>query len=136
MSRASVLDRLEKLFAMAGSPVVEEARTAALMAVKLMKKHGIVPRFPESEPERVHTPTPPAPPPPQQPWSGQYQDRSQYQPPRAYHPPGFDKYKSMPAMRSAACKACGQLYNAGETVLVGVSRHGITHERCSAYWNE
>lgn len=125
MTTPKDLERIEKLFALADSPFEEEARTAALKAVRLMKKHGLVPRLPASaDPERVHTPPQAAP--AQQP----------YQPPRAYHPPGFDKYRSANAARSSACKACGQLYEVGEPVLIGIIKFGVTHVRCRAYWDE
>lgn len=44
----NVMDRLAKLLAMAESPVEEEARTAAFLAVKLIKEHKIELRMPSA----------------------------------------------------------------------------------------
>jgi hypothetical protein len=42
-----VLERIEQLMALATSPNEHEARTAALLAVQLMKKHKVVLSIPE-----------------------------------------------------------------------------------------
>lgn len=113
MADKRIIDKLRKLFAMADSPVEEEARTAALMAVRLLKKHGFESRI-FSSATSVPAATVTA-----------NSTHVQRQP---------DLYTYAVAQRVGCCKACGQLYIAGESVLVGMKTHGTTHERCQKYW--
>lgn len=104
---ADILDRLEKLMAMAGSPVQEEARTAALMAVTLMKKHGIRLSLPDDAPA-----------------------------PRARQKPRAPEVvaHAKTAKVDGFCKQCGGVYFRGDSVWVG--RSGVTHAQCDLYWRE
>lgn len=47
---ADVLDRIQKLLALATSPNENEARVAALQAATLIRKHGVVLHLPNQEP--------------------------------------------------------------------------------------
>ena len=114
-----VLDRLAKLVAMAGSPVVEEARTAAYMAVQLMVKHGLVPTARGSSYRDPPPRPPPRPPPPP--------------PPRSTPPtePIFCRAKY-----AGYCRACREDFDIG-TEILWLSGRGSTHADCDeaeAYW--
>ena len=68
MSR--IVDKIRKLIALTTSPSVEEARTAASLAVKLIREHNVELTLPTSPADRPAPPPPSArrnPPPPRQP---------------------------------------------------------------------
>jgi hypothetical protein len=127
------MDRLHKLLAMAKSPVEEEARTAALMAVRLIHEHKIELRLPSKgypigvtepltswdwKPSEPAKPKPPSTPPPKP-------------------PPRVPKYQEVPvslvAKFGGVCKQCARHYSAGESIL-WLKGRGATHYNCQTYW--
>jgi len=104
---SGVMERLRKLLAMAESPVVEEARTAALMAAKLIKEHRIALLLPDDTRLIVTTPKPVQ---------------------------RYDQPIKMRARTHGLCMACGGTYFMDEPVLVWSGR--TTHQMCASYWSE
>lgn len=110
-----VLDRVKKLLAMAESPVEEEARTAALMAAKLINQYKLV----VSEQALVSPPpTVIVRPVQRRPRNGWYNDEPTI----------------MRSKRGSLCRACGRPIRPGETVVSKGATE--THEACSDYWRD
>lgn len=55
---AKLLDKVRKLIALTSSPSLEEARTSAYQACKLIRKHGLVVGLAEPEPAMQACPAP------------------------------------------------------------------------------
>jgi len=115
---ASVVDRVNKLLALAASPNMHEARNAALLAAKLIREHGLEIRERDGAPRKATPrPTPrPAPratPKPRRPSS----KKNARVPPIIESPLGGD------------CVVCGKRYRAGSTVHWSDADGGI-HPAC------
>ena len=112
--------------ALATSPNEHEARTAALLAVQLMKKHKVVLTVPErraTPPER--RPTPPS-------------ERKPSPPPRRRSSPRGTKRVVDPPEKIVAplggdCCHCGERYNRGATVFWFAAKGGM-HLKCFEQW--
>jgi hypothetical protein len=122
---ASIVDRVNKLLALATSPNMHEARNAALLAAKLIHEHGLEIREraaspPESEKPRRKTPRPtPRPTPkPKRPSS----KKNLRVPPIIESPLGGD------------CVVCGRRYKAGSDVHWSDAEGGI-HTTCIDEWS-
>lgn len=89
--RQKILDKVKKLMALTSSPEKEEARTAAMMAVSLIKKHDLLtkkvetwtssyepPPPPPRPASRPEPPPPPPPPPPNRSSGASSKDRKAY----------------------------------------------------------
>jgi hypothetical protein len=109
---ASVVDRVNKLLALASSPNMHEARNAALLAAKLIREHGLEVRERDA---RRSTPRPAArtTPRPRRPSS----KKNARVPPIIESPLGGD------------CAACGKRYRAGSEVHWSDADGGI-HPAC------
>jgi len=117
---ASVLDRLHRLIALTESPNENEARNAAVLAVALIRRHGVTLVLPES---------PPAEPPPR---------RASPSPRR--RTPGSGKGRrivDVPAEIKSPlggdCVECGGRYRAGASIYWLTSGGGL-HPRCLEAW--
>jgi hypothetical protein len=124
---ASVLDRVNKLLALAASSNMHEARNAAVLAARLIRDHGLVVREPEERPAAPRRPTP--------------------KPARVKTPvpkrktPGSKR--GVHAVRDAPspivsplggeCVVCGKRYRAGDEVLWSDAEGGI-HPACLGSW--
>jgi hypothetical protein len=104
----SVAERVQKLIALSASPQIEEARTSAYLACKLIREHGLA---------LVALAPPPAPAPRRDP------------PPRP-QAPTEDKPVRIRARYSSNCRKCGKHVDAGEPVLWTKGK-GVKHERCA-----
>jgi hypothetical protein len=135
-SRTEIMEQLRKLFALSESSFEEEARTAALMAVRLIKEHGMEVRWPHEYRQ------PPSPQPVKQTKTKQWQDptwpeeRQRQQQHHEQRHEGEGRYVERVATNHVLCKSCGQMCAMGETVLVGLKTRGTTHVRCKFYWFE
>ena len=127
---ADIIDRLHKILAMAESPVEEEARTAAIMAVRLIKKHNVQLSMPGRNTEDLFehfrrpppAAKPPKPPPP---------------PPKSGRVPRFgERPVPMTAKYISTCRVCGKDCFEGDRVW-WLKGHGVTHRDCDdSYWYE
>jgi hypothetical protein len=109
---ASIVDRVNKLLALAASPNMHEARNAALLAAKLIQEHGLEIR----EAPRRKTPRPT--PKPKRPSS----KKNLRVPPIIESPLGGD------------CVVCGRRYKAGSDVHWSDAEGGI-HAACIDEWS-
>jgi hypothetical protein len=104
---ADVLDRIEKLVAVAASPNEEEARTAAVFACRMMLKHKV--KFSLPEPEQEDNPAE----------SGydaesEYDDREQPEPRRQKRKRAKQsEFQTKIAPGDGHCKWCGKLIRRG-----------------------
>jgi hypothetical protein len=131
----SVLDRLEDLLALAASPNENEARNAAWLAVKLIRKHRLVISLPpanarfrakaRSEPEipaqarRRSQPNVPAAPRRRSPRSGKAMP---------------DPPEKIVAPLGGECVVCGARYRGGSTIFWLPSGGGM-HLHCLEQWS-
>ena len=106
---ASIVDRVNKLLALAASPNLHEARNAALLAAKLIREHGLEVR--EREPGRRATPKPRRP----------SSKKNARVPPIIESPLGGE------------CVVCGRRYRAGTEVHWSDAEGGI-HTTCIEGW--
>ncbi len=112
---ASVVDRVNKLLALASSPNMHEARNAALLAAKLIREHGLEVR------ERRNTPRPRATPRPT---------------PKPRRPSSKKNVRVPPIIESPLggdCAFCGKRYRAGSEVHWSDADGGI-HPACVDAW--
>lgn len=105
---ASVVDRVQKLLALAASPNMHEARNAALLAAKLIREHGLEIRERDL---RRKTPKPKRP----------SSKKNARVPPIIESPLGGD------------CAFCGKRYRAGSEVHWSDADGGI-HSQCVDAW--
>jgi hypothetical protein len=111
---ASIVDRVNKLLALATSPNMHEARNAALLAAKLIREHDLELR----EREGVRRKTPRPTPKPRRPSS----KKNMRVPPIIESPLGGD------------CVVCGRRYRAGSEVHWSDAEGGI-HTSCIDQWS-
>lgn len=141
---ADVMDRLRKLLAMAESPVDEEARTAALLAVRLIKEHKIELALPGNKPPAAAgAPPPPTPRATGAPWPPPNPFRNdpfrEPTPPPPPPPPATRAYRfGGPPVRlfakfAGACAHCNRSF-ARDAEVFWMRRHGTTHVTCVEYW--
>jgi len=104
---ASIVDRVNKLLALAASPNLHEARNAAVLAAKLIREHGLV----VQEAGRKVTPKPRRP----------SSKKNARVPPIIESPLGGD------------CVVCGRRYRAGTDVHWSDAEGGI-HTTCIESW--
>ena len=110
-----VLAKVEKLLAMTSSPHLEEARTSAFMACRLIREHGLqvvayrVNPAPEPEPEPQVKPEPPQ------------ETPSEFIPIRVRH--------------RGYCRHCGQFIAAGDMALWCKGK-GLLHFHCQTNYEE
>jgi hypothetical protein len=107
---SSVIDRVNKLLALASSPNLHEARNAAVLAAKLIREHGLEVR--EREPGKRKTPQP------RRPSSKR------------------NKRVELPTIESplgGECVVCGRRYRAGSTIHWSDAEGGI-HTDCVDAW--
>jgi hypothetical protein len=116
---ASIVDRVNKLLALATSPNMHEARNAALLAAKLIREHGLELRERESPRRKTPRPTPRSTPRPKRPSS----KKNVRVPPVIESPLGGD------------CIVCGRRYKAGTPVHWSDSEGGI-HTACIDQWGK
>lgn len=116
--RAGVLDRIHKLLALASSPNEHEARTAAVLAAKLIRQHRVVLAMPPATP--AARPTPPG---SKKKTPGSKRGTRQVAdvPERIVSPLGGD------------CTHCGGRYRSGATVYWFSSGGGM-HPACFQEW--
>jgi hypothetical protein len=114
---ASILDRVQKLLALAASPNMHEARNAALLAAKLIKEHDLEIREREAPRRKTPRPTPRPTPKPKRPSS----KKNARVPPIIESPLGGD------------CAVCGKRYRAGSAVHWSDADGGI-HTTCVEQW--
>ena len=105
---ASIVDRVNKLLALAASPNMHEARNAALLAAKLIREHGLEIREREA---RRKTPRPKRP----------SSKKNLRVPPIIESPLGGD------------CVVCGRRYRAGAEVHWSDAEGGV-HTSCIDAW--
>jgi hypothetical protein len=116
----SVLERIQQLMALATSPNEHEARTAALLAVQLMKKHRIVLTMPvRSTPMPSSRRTPPG---------GTTKKKSSRNVKRVADPP-----EKIVAPLGGECAHCGARYRAEQTIYWFASGGGM-HVKCFDEW--
>lgn len=103
-----IADRARKLIALAASSSLEEARTAAWQAARLIRDHGLV--------IAATAPSPPAEP--------AVEPAAAHEPPRHF----ASKY-------SGTCRACAGPYWIGDRIMWGKGR-GTTHANplCAEFW--
>ena len=114
---ASIVDRVNKLLALATSPNMHEARNAALLAAKLIREHGLEIRERHHEARKTPRPTPRPTPKPRRPSS----KKNLRVPPIIESPLGGD------------CVVCGRRYKAGTEVHWSDAEGGI-HTTCIDQW--
>jgi hypothetical protein len=115
---ASIVDRVNKLLALATSPNMHEARNAALLAAKLIREHALEIREPEIVRRKTPRPTPRPTPKPRRPSS----KKNMRVPPIIESPLGGD------------CVVCGRRYRAGAEVHWSDAEGGI-HTSCIGEWS-
>lgn len=127
---ASILDRVQKLLALAASPNAHEARNAAYLAAKLIREHGLELKEPAGAPRKT-TPsarkTPPA--------------HARKSTPGGRKTPGSKRgvhvVEGAPApIRSPLggdCFVCGRRYPAGADILWSDAEGGM-HPACFDVW--
>jgi hypothetical protein len=116
----SIVDRVNKLLALATSPNMHEARNAALLAAKLIREHGLEIREREASPRRkTPRPTPRPTPKPRRP-SSKRNARVEV-PPIIESPLGGE------------CAVCGKRYRAGTPIHWSDADGGI-HTTCIGQW--
>jgi hypothetical protein len=134
--KQGVLEKVIKLLALAASPNEHEARTAAVMAAKLIRQHKLVLSLPPTTPRPAKGTSPyPGP-------------RGSPSPagPRSSPTPGGRKKSSRRGVKQVAdpperitsplggdCVRCGEHYRAGSTVYWFASGGGM-HVRCFQEW--
>lgn len=115
----TVLTRIQQLMALAASSNEHEARSAALLAVQLMKKHKVVLTVPERKP------TPPS------------TKRQTPQPRRRSSPKGTKRMHDPPAKIVAPlggdCFHCGERYRADQQIFWFDAKGGM-HIKCFEQW--
>jgi hypothetical protein len=109
-----VIERIEQLLALATSPNEHEARTAAMLAAALIRKHKIV----LSMPARTKTPQPSA--------------RRARSSPRGVRRVA-DPPERIEAPLGGECVHCGGRYGAGQTIFWLRSGGGL-HPKCLDGW--
>jgi hypothetical protein len=125
---ATILERVHHLVALSASPNENEARNAAVLAVSLIRKHGLVITMPARTTPgatRAHAPAAPR--------TSSSGARRQSQ---THKTPGSKRVKRVadPAEKIVSplggeCSHCGQRYKAKETVYWFSSGGGM-HEKC------
>jgi hypothetical protein len=121
---ASIVDRVNKLLALAASPNMHEARNAALLAAKLIAEHGLEIR--EREEPRRKTPRPGGARPTPRPT------------PRPKRPSSKKNLRVPPIIESPLggdCVVCGRRYKAGTDVHWSDAEGGI-HTTCIDEWSK
>jgi hypothetical protein len=117
----AILERLQRLLALAESPNDNEARNAALLAVRLIKQHGVKLALPTEPPTSTpRRPSPSAGTRRRTPVSGRTK-RVADVPAPIVSPLGGD------------CIECGTRYRAGSSIYWLESGGGL-HTRCLAAW--
>jgi hypothetical protein len=114
---ASIVDRVNKLLALATSPNMHEARNAALLAAKLIREHNLEIRESDGVKRKTPRPTPRPTPKPRRPSS----KKNARVPPVIESPLGGD------------CAVCGKRYRAGSEVHWSDADGGI-HTGCIEAW--
>lgn len=110
------LDRIRKLIALSASSHVEEARTSAFMACKLIREHGFtVGPTSQSSSRTAHTTPRSEPPPPQPPPKSKYEK----------HP----EWIRMTAKYAGFCKVCRKTVDEGSPIFWKLGE-GSQHEAC------
>ena len=115
---ASIVDRVNKLLALATSPNMHEARNAALLAAKLIAEHGLEIRERDDSHSGPRRKTPRPTPRPKRPSS----KKNLRVPPVIESPLGGD------------CVVCGRRYKAGTEVHWSDAEGGI-HTACIDEWS-
>jgi hypothetical protein len=120
---AAILERLQRLLALAESPNEHEARNAAMLAVRLMRQHGVT----FSVPPTRTTPSPKRVSP-----SGGTRRRT---PASARTRRVADVPASIVSPLGGDCIECGGRYRAGASIYWLESGGGL-HARCVAAWTK
>lgn len=127
---STVVERVEKLIALAASPHLEEARSAAFKAAELIREHKLVVRDAHTNDAYVYKTTNEA--------ARRHAESLAEMMRRAQAKPRPDAYKTETpiwrAIRSrwvGRCKACSDYYKAGESVYWNASV-GTIHAACRA----
>jgi hypothetical protein len=118
----SVLEKVEQLMALATSPNEHEARTAALLAVQLIRKHRLVLSMPAP---RTRTPQPSPSPAPSTPRRSRSSGRGAK---RVADPPS-----KIVAPLGGECVECGARYRADQPIYWFASGGGM-HVKCYEEW--
>ena len=120
---ASVHERLQRLLALAESPNEHEARNAAMLAVRLIRQHGVTFVVPERRP----TPSP---------------RRASPSEGTRKKTPGSGRAKrvadvpaSIMSPLGGDCVECGGRYRAGASIYWLAAGGGL-HSRCFAAWSK
>jgi hypothetical protein len=117
---ASVVDRVNKLLALAGSSNIHEARNAALAAAKLIREHGLLVREADTERRKTPRPTPRSTPRPRRPSSKKTRAES---------------LATIESPLGGDCIVCGKRYRAGTTIHWSDADGGI-HVDCIDRWKK
>jgi len=125
---SKLLDQIQKLIALTGSPYEEEARSAAYRACKLIRDNGI--KLTLEEPVLLPVP---AQKPVQKPVHNSSQRQYTQHRPTNHYPPKVGRATRVMVDFEGHCLACRGPFNCYDTVY-WVRGLGFTHDDCVAYW--